>query len=176
MKIKAILLAAGLVGLCSQAALAADGRVNFLGKVMETTCTTPGTINLDMGTIALHDLTDVGDRTRPRDLNIILSNCNLGTVQTATVGFVGLADSTDNHLLVNQKFTGAAEGIAIDLQDVTGKQVVNATSNPYTLVDGATSNYLLFSATGVRTAPKDDKTKWVAGEISTFADFTITYK
>ena len=76
----------------AQAALAADGNVNFVGKIVDTPCSiSPNSTNLTvpLGTVSKSVLDGgAGKRSAPSKFTIDLLNCG-ATAKGATVSFSG---------------------------------------------------------------------------------------
>lgn len=85
MKIKSLCLAMALVGLTSHYAVAADGTLNFVGKIVNSTCElvgadANGVIEVKMGSVPLSKLKNDTNGTGPEvGVNISVRNCDEGT-------------------------------------------------------------------------------------------------
>ncbi|HCI5533272.1 TPA: type 1 fimbrial protein, partial [Klebsiella pneumoniae] len=85
MKMKSLCLAMALVGLTSHYAAAADGTLNFIGKIVNSSCTLVsdnenGVIVVKMGSVPLSKLKNDTNGTGPEvGVNISVKNCDAGT-------------------------------------------------------------------------------------------------
>ena len=152
----------------SGSAYAADGTVEFTGKITETGCTiTQPNIVVDFGTIAATSFKNVGDVAGAKGFEIEVSSC---PATTATVRFDADFDSVNSNLFA---LGGAstASGVAIGLFDLDGDQIIpKQNSGEYTLKAGG-NQVLSFTAKLESTAAPVK-----AGDIKSSADFTIVYK
>ena len=85
MKMKSLCLAMALVGLTSHYAAAADGTLNFIGKIVNSSCTLvsdndDGLIVVKMGSVPLSKLKNDANGTGPEvGVNISVKDCDEGT-------------------------------------------------------------------------------------------------
>lgn len=170
-----------LGGVVSQSALALpDGQVHFSGNVKDTTCTNKGMNYVNLGTLALNDptMTEQGAKGIANRFYIELENCSTATMKNAAVRFSGTADPYDGgKYLAIDKGPNKAVGVAIEVADDLGNQVLGKDSRDFALVDG--SNKLPFDARYVRTAAKDvngQPSNLKPGDVTSVAEFNITYK
>ncbi|WP_200853364.1 fimbrial protein, partial [Klebsiella pneumoniae] len=85
MKMKSLCLAMALVGFTSHYAAAADGTLNFIGKIVNSSCKLEGAdkngvIEVTMGSVPLSKLKNGTNGTGPEvGVNISVSDCEKGT-------------------------------------------------------------------------------------------------
>ena len=85
MKMKSLCLAMALVGLTSHYAAAADGTLNFIGKIVNSSCKLEGAdkngvIEVTMGSVPLSKLKNDTNGTGPEvGVNISVKDCDEGT-------------------------------------------------------------------------------------------------
>ena len=177
MKSLSLTKAAVLVALAAsaQAALAADGNVNFVGKIIDTPCSvSPNSANLTvpLGSVSTTSMNGgVGKRSTPAKFTIDLLNCSPAAGATATVSFTGTADASGNKLRVGVgEVTGTfATGVSIEIADSAGTPInLGASSAAYPLVAG--NNSLRFQASYISTAAAV-----TVGTGNAVAQFTVAY-
>ncbi len=167
----ALLAAAAAV---SQAALAEDGRVNFVGEIVDAPCdVSPQATNLvvPLGKVSRTTLDGaVGKYSTPAQFELQLANCS-ATAKGASVTFTGAADSVNTDTLaIGLGEVGSATGVAVELRDAAQKKIKLGTASPdYTLRAG--TNNLKFGAVYVSTT-----NKVTVGPANATAQFTVNYK
>ena len=116
MKMKSLCLAMALVGLTSHYAAAADGTLNFIGKIVNSSCTLvsdndDGLIVVKMGSVPLSKLKNDINGTGPEvGVNISVKNCDAGTYYIVLDG----ASATEAPI---------TNVLALDAGDPTAKKV-----------------------------------------------------
>lgn len=162
----ATLIGAGLA--VSQVAAAAEGTVNFTGKLVETTCTVSTdskTLNVTLPTLATSALKNAGDTGGATQFTIKLENCPTTGTNKAKVHFspipVANVNSTNGRLL-NKATSGAATNVEIQLLDFDGQREIdvasltaNGQNTQFQEFTGTTGNLVYFAqyyATGQTTA------------------------
>ncbi|KAF3997222.1 fimbrial protein [Glaciimonas immobilis] len=174
LKLAATIAALTLAGFASQSAMASDGKVNFEGKVAQTTCTNKGENYVNLGVLNLGDatMTDKGTKGLANRFYLKLENCTDFASKNATVKFTGSAVDGDPKLLVNATGAEFATRVGVEIADDNGKQILGVDSKQFTLL--GVSNKLLFDARFVRTA--ETATPMTAGKVVAIAEFDITYQ
>lgn len=160
----------------STAALAADGTVNFTGKVTAQTCTVADgskdkTVTLP--TVPTSALASSGTTAGDTAFTLQLTDCSAGDVYTY---FLPGANVLANGNLKNTAGTSAATNVEIALYNadnskiLLGQPAASQNSKPVNLSAGgqdASMNYVAkYFATGVSTA----------GDVASSVDFNIAYK
>ncbi|OXI24703.1 hypothetical protein CFB39_08200 [Burkholderia sp. AU6039] len=168
---KSLLLAALLAAFGSTSALAADGTINFHGKIVATTCKIDNSnIQVPLGAIGIDQLATAGQESRRVPFQIALSECN-DQLSGVRAQFEGTSNGDDPTLLAIG--TGAqddAKGVGIQLMDEGGKQIgINSETDTLKLTPG--SNVLNFAANYVSTSNQTE-----AGEANGTASFTLHYR
>ncbi|MBR8653514.1 fimbrial protein [Achromobacter sp. Marseille-Q0513] len=160
----------------AQAALAADGNVNFVGKIVDTPCSiSPSSTNLTvpLGTVSRSVLNGaVGNRSTPAKFTIDLLNCG-ATVTGATVSFSGTPDATNANKLrigVGEVAGTFATGAAIEIADSSGTPInLGSPSASYPLAQG--NNSLQFQASYISVL-----SSVTTGTGNAVAQFTVAYQ
>lgn len=153
---------------------AADGQIEFTGKITASTCDIsineqgPNT-TINMGTISSSSFKKAGDSADTRRIQIALSNCG-ADLNKAAVNFSGALDENDQTLLA-LKDTDGAKGVAIEFLDSKLKRI-ELNNNPGDFVEikdnKATMLYLArYTSTQDKVTP---------GEANATANYTIVYQ
>lgn len=149
-------------------AYAADGTVEFTGKITETACTiTQKDVKVDFGTVSKTAFTKVGDVAGAKGFEIAVSAC---PETTATVRFDADSDSVNSNLFA---LGGAstATGVAIALFDHEGGPILPRQNSGSYGIKASGNQVLSFTAKLESTAAAVTE-----GDIKSSADFTIVYK
>jgi major type 1 subunit fimbrin (pilin) len=169
------LAAIAFAGVLSQGAFAADGTINFNGKIVDAPCSiSPASQNqiVPLGTVNRDYFTGLGVKATPAKFNIELLNCG-ASATGATVTFTGTADANvtdDLRIGVGEVAGAAATGVAIELGDSAGTKIgLGSESGLYTLALG--DNPLKFQAVYVQTLPAV-----TVGSANAVSQFTVNYK
>lgn len=168
---KSLVFAALMAAFGSTAALAADGTINFHGKIVATTCKVDnGNIQVPLGAIGVDQLAEAGQESRHVPFQIALSECN-DQLSGVRAQFEGMSHSDDPTLIaVGSGAKDDAKGVGIQLMNEDGKQIgINSETDTLQLTPG--SNVLNFAANYVSTS---DQTE--AGEANGTASFTLHYR
>ncbi|SFP32114.1 MULTISPECIES: fimbrial protein [unclassified Variovorax] len=171
------------VAAMSQAALAADGQINFTGEITDSICSlTPDSQNLTvpLGKVSRTAFPTVGTGSTPAKFTLNLADCPAGS-NKAKVTFSGTADSRNVDLVaIDGSGTGtpAAQGVGIQIGDWEGQKIaLGSASREYALAQG--TNKLQFQARYVSTlpltggSPADPVLK--SGPANGTAQFTVAY-
>ncbi|WP_207001660.1 fimbrial protein [Trinickia mobilis] len=153
------------------AAHAADGTINFTGKVLKTTCSVPNkNINVSMGTVSADDFNVSGAEGRDIPFKIELQSCDSG-LAGVKVKMNGTADANQPDLLkIGQDAGDDAKGLGIRIVDDANTDVpINSESKEYAIGEGKAS--LEFKARYVSTSPNVEP-----GEANAQAEFQLTYR
>ncbi|SPX81834.1 Type-1A pilin [Morganella morganii] len=166
----AVLAAAGIMS--TAGALAADGQINFVGTITDTSCTVTNDpsnpLTVTLGTVSKNAFTGTGSTAAPTKFAIELTDCPI-TATSAVVKFDGTSANSDNSALKLTQDVDVATGVGIQLSDATGAVVpLYTASNLYNLSEG--TNQLDFVARYLALA--DTVT---AGSANSTSQFTIIY-
>ncbi|MDF7788623.1 fimbrial protein [Pantoea stewartii] len=156
----------------SGSASAADGTINFTGKIADTACTVdPASANqtVNMGEVAASSFKSAGATASAARFTINLTNCPAAAT-SASVRFDGpLASGNGNLLALSSGQTATNVGVGIYEQDSNTLIPVGSASAPVKL-SSASINALNFIAKYVSTAEKVS-----AGSANAAATFTVAY-
>ncbi|HCT5180129.1 fimbrial protein [Klebsiella variicola] len=125
MKIITLCLATVFAGLAAVPALAAEGKLNFIGKVVNASCklegvSDSGVIDVSMGTIPLSRLKNSQSGTGPAvGIDIRVKDCEKGTYYIVVDG-PSPADTPENRVLALDGSGKPASKVGILLTDRTG--------------------------------------------------------
>ena len=120
MKMKSLCLAMALVGLTSHYATAADGTLNFVGKIVNSTCelegaNAQGVIEVKMGSVPLSKLKNDTNGAGPEvGVNISVKNCEEGTYYIVLDG-ASATDAPITNVLALDADPDSAEKVGIKL-------------------------------------------------------------
>lgn len=113
MKLKAIILATGLINCIVFSAQAVDTAITVTGNVLQRTCNVPGSVDVSLGNLYVSDFPNAGSGSPWVKFDLSLTGCqNMNTVRAT---FSGTAD--EQRYYAN---TGNAGGIKIEIQDRDG--------------------------------------------------------
>ncbi len=169
------LCAAVILGAGSEAAMAADGEINFTGKITDNTCAV--TVNdLNSGAGNTVNLGDVSTKSLDKanavagggGFTLAITGCDLTQLKTASVrlqSMSGTAGPNGQWIGINTG-SGAATNVAVQIKDFSDKDVqLGMASTPYDVTQPLrfTTNYI---ATGVATP----------GTVNAKASFTVEYQ
>lgn len=174
----AVCVALSLSTMGSMAVMAADGHVNFTGKITDAPCTVSipsQNQNVALGTVASSDLSAAGKRSTAKNFQIDLLNCN-ASVKSAQISFGGTSPVGDATLFNISSPDGISGGtvatnVGIEIMDAKGAVISpNTLSTASTLKPSTASQSLFFTA--------DYKAFGVAttGDANATSDFTISYQ
>ena len=187
MKIKLNCIVRNLLATAALTALplashAADGKINFTGKILDAACTIDtSTANqtVNLGNVPKSSFSAAGDVAAATHFSIVLNNCP-AAVTSASVKFDGAADAADTSILaLNSGETAKGVGVAFYEEDgvtaiplaTQSKSIKLATDAEKALETAANSNKLSFIA-----KYKATQAAVVAGTANATSDFTITYQ
>ncbi|CNE29644.1 fimbrial protein [Yersinia mollaretii] len=174
MKLNKTILAAALVLGFASVANAADqgqGTVTFNGSIIDAPCSIAA--GSDSQTVEMGQVSNValqnGGKSKARDFDIKLENCDTTTLKTVTTTFSGGESAAVPGLL---GIVGLAEGAGIAIVDGTGTPVKLGTATAeQTLITG--NNTLAFSAY-LQGSTASDAIK--PGNFSSVANFMLAYQ
>lgn len=110
MKLKAIILATGLINCIVFSAQAVDTTITVTGNVLQRTCNVPGNVDVSLGNLYVSDFPNAGSGSPWVNFDLSLTGCqNMNTVRAT---FSGTADGQTYYAN-----TGNAGGIKIEIQD-----------------------------------------------------------
>ncbi|EOT4640768.1 S-fimbrial adhesin minor subunit SfaS [Escherichia coli] len=113
MKLKAIILATGLINCIVFSAQAVDTTITVTGNVLQRTCNVPGNVDVSLGNLYVSDFPSAGSGSPWVNFDLSLTGCqNMNTVRAT---FSGTADGQTYYAN-----TGNAGGIKIEIQDRDG--------------------------------------------------------
>ena len=113
MKLKAIILATGLINCIAFSAQAVDKTITVTGNVLQRTCNVPGNVDVSLGNLYVSDFPNAGSGSPWVNFDLSLTGCqNMNTVRAT---FSGTADGQTYYAN-----TGNAGGIKIEIQDRDG--------------------------------------------------------
>ncbi|ELN3611026.1 S-fimbrial adhesin minor subunit SfaS [Escherichia coli] len=113
MKLKAIILATGLINCIAFSAQAVDTKITVTGNVLQRTCNVPGNVDVSLGNLYVSDFPNAGSGSPWVNFDLSLTGCqNMNTVRAT---FSGTADGQTYYAN-----TGNAGGIKIEIQDRDG--------------------------------------------------------
>ncbi|WP_302796255.1 fimbrial protein [Hafnia paralvei] len=171
-------LALSLAGLASASVMAADGTVNFKGKISDAPCSVsiPSSNQVvDLGTVPAADLNASGLKSTAKNFQIDLLNCS-AAAKSVTVTFGGSSPTGKDALFSISSPDGTAAGtvatnVGIEVADSKGVDIKpNVASSSITLTPSIASQSLYFTANyqayGVATT----------GDANATSDFTLTYQ
>lgn len=180
----ALYIALSLASIASASSMAADGKINFTGKITDTPCTVSipsQNRDVPLGNVPSTELATAASKSASKQFQIDLLNCS-ATVKTATITFggavatptgAGVADAT--LFAVNSPEGGAvgstATNVGIEISDSTGAVLTpNKASSTLTLAAKTPSQSLYFNA---RYKSLGSAT---TGDANATTDFTIAYQ
>ena len=114
MKLKAIILATGLINCIAFSAQAVDSTITITGNVRERTCTVPS-ISVNLGDMYTSDFSGSNAASAWHDAVLTLTNCQYVSRVQAT--FNGTPDATNPNYFKNTAGNSPATGLAIQLED-----------------------------------------------------------
>lgn len=158
--------------MAASSAFAADGQVNFVGKIIDTGCevvNTPTTpLIVTLGDVYNTAFVSPGDTAAATGFTLKLKSCPI-SVTSAKVKFDGAADNGNNRILKLTQDAGVAVGVGIQLSDISNDVLpLYTASAAYPIVAG--DNDLNFVARYVATS-----TPVSTGVANAVATFTIIY-
>ncbi|MEF5582096.1 S-fimbrial adhesin minor subunit SfaS [Escherichia coli] len=162
MKLKAIILATGLINCIVFSAQAVDTTITVTGNVLQRTCNVPGNVDVSLGNLYVSDFPNAGSGSPWVNFDLSLTGCqNMNTVRAT---FSGTADGQTYYAN-----TGNAGGIKIEIQDRDGSNASYHNGMFKTL--NVQNNNATFNLKA-RAVSKDQVTP---GNISSVITVTYTY-
>lgn len=167
-------LALSLASLVSASVIAADGTVNFKGKISDAPCSVSipsSNQDVQLGTVPAADLNASGLKSPQKSFQIDLLNCS-AAAKSVTVTFGGSSPVANPALFNVSSSTGmAASNVGIEITDSKGVDIKpNVASSTISLTPSIASQSLFFTANyqsyGIATVGDADAT----------SDFTLTYQ
>lgn len=173
MKLNKLIIALGMAiaAGAANAAVLGHGAITFTGSITDSPCSiTAETANqtVDLGQVSNSSLKS-GQTSSPVNFYIQLEQCDASKLTDgAAIGFTGATDANDPDML---GITGSATGAGIVITDGSNTPVKldGSLSNAQAIGDG--SNRLAFSA-----YVQANGSSVTAGDFSSTADFTLSYK
>ncbi|MCG3463605.1 type 1 fimbrial protein [Xenorhabdus bovienii] len=174
MKLLKLFIAAVISGSMAAPALAADGTINFNGRITKATCTvSTSTVNVNLPDVGATALAGKGRTGGETPFSIALTGCGISKGESANVQvkFGGVKDSNDSSLLKINAMSGGAAGVGIGIYEKDGSTLVNmaALSKGIPVVAPATTLEFKakYVATGATVTP---------GTVRASTDFTVHYE
>lgn len=167
MFIHSALLATAISG----SAFAADGTINFTGKIIDDACKVDtSSLNVPLGSVAKSSFGAAGASASPTRFTIKLKDCP-ASVTSASIHFDGPTDSVNSKLLALTSGASVATNVGIGIyeQDSNTLIPIGSSAAPVAIAQN-TVNELNFIAKYVSTAATV-----VAGTANAVATFTISY-
>ncbi|WP_414163443.1 fimbrial protein [Superficieibacter sp. BNK-5] len=174
-KLTAIALLAAAV--TSSAVMADDGKVNFVGNIIEQGCEVNSTINspleVKLGDVAKTALAGTGTTAANTKFTLVLKNCPDDLKgKPVVVKYDGAADTVnpDTLQLTGYGDTGVAKGVAIQLANESGEALPLGLSSDEKTISATGETNLNFFARYIAT--EDTVT---AGTANGTVNFTLSY-
>ncbi|EBX6015100.1 fimbrial protein [Salmonella enterica subsp. enterica serovar Portland] len=171
----ALLTSAGM----SASAMADDGKVNFVGNIIESGCEVNSSIsspmNVTLGDVAKTAFNAAGDTAANTEFTLVLTNCPTELQgKPVVVKYDGTPDQTNNDYLQLTDYgsTGVASGVAIQLLNASGSELPLGNSSESTVIAASGSTNLNFFARYIATAAVADID---AGTANGSVNFTLAY-
>ncbi|MCC7005192.1 MAG: fimbrial protein [Ottowia sp.] len=159
--------------LMSLSVYAFDGRINFIGQIVDPACQVNTESTVTLGDAQTTAFKKIGDTSQTTSFNIQLSNCP-SAARAASISFSG-TPHTDNPEIL--QVNGNAQGVGIELVDSNSQQRLalragqTDASTSTRLQSGKSVNTLTFGARYVSTSHVV-----TPGSAAASADFTVTYQ
>lgn len=171
MKIKNSALVAMVVSLgFASAAFAADGTINFTGKITDTACTVASdsvTKPVTLDTVSSKAFSGAGTTAAATKFTINIASCP-DTVTSASVRFDGTPSTANSQVLA---VTGGATNVGIGIYEDDSTTLIPLQNNSKAQTLGTGANVLTYVAKYYATAAGV-----TAGDANATATFTITYQ
>ncbi|WP_346829701.1 fimbrial protein [Pseudomonas abietaniphila] len=171
-----------LLGFAASSAMAKDGTINFIGKIVSNTCPIdvidPGSGNVSssvsMGEVNTGSLAAVGDEAGGGAFQLKVSpdaTCVVGPGKTATVTFNAVqgSDPSGENFAIKAG-AGAADGVAIAIKDAKGLPVKNGLESSAYPIDDTNESLLYFTALYKRIGALNP------GQADADVDFTVHFQ
>ncbi|HIE0612220.1 fimbrial protein [Serratia marcescens] len=147
----------------SSSAFAADGVINFTGKIIDNACVVNPTLNVQMGDVAAAAFKNVGDESGARKFDLELKDCP-ANLSSAKVTLDGAVD--DNNTELFKLNDGGATGLALRIA-APGERMGPGSTKEFKLYEG--DNVLTFEAAYKSTD------KVTAGDANATIQFSVAY-
>ncbi|MGJ0625590.1 fimbrial protein [Xenorhabdus bovienii] len=173
MKLLKLFIAAVISGSMAASALAADGTINFNGRITKATCTvSTSTVNVNLPEVGATALAGKGTTGGETPFIIALKDCGIvGGSANVQVKFGGVKDSIDGNLLKINSESGGATGVGIGIYEKNGSTLINmgelSKSTPVTKDVTKLEFKAKYVATGATVTP---------GTVKASTDFTLDYE
>ncbi|EMB4691709.1 TPA: fimbrial protein [Citrobacter farmeri] len=173
---KRLSLLGAFFSLLATHALAADSTITISGYVRDNACAVAGEskdFTVDLLDNAAKQFSSIGATTPPVPFRIVLSPCG-SSVTAVKVGFTGIRDNDNTHLLQLDSGSSAAAGMGIQI--LNGQQTelpINAGSStlPWTTLTPGQTNTLNFYARLMAT-----QMPVTPGHVNATATFTLEFQ
>ncbi|MCP9267747.1 type 1 fimbrial protein [Xenorhabdus sp. XENO-1] len=154
-------------------AFAADGTINFNGRITKATCTvSTSKVEVNLPEVGATALAVKGTTGGDTPFDIVLTGCGIvGGPANVQVKFDGAKDSTNGNLLKINSGNGNATGVGIGIYEKDGSTPINMAvlSRSIPVVKGETTLEFKakYVATGAPVTP---------GTVKASTDFTLDYE
>ncbi|MEO3989022.1 fimbrial protein [Pseudocitrobacter cyperus] len=163
----------------SASAMADDGKINFIGNIIESGCEVNSTISSPMtvklGDVAKTAFTNAGDTAANTEFTLVLSNCPTELQgKPVVVKYDGTPDQTNNDYLQLTDYGSAtaASGVAIQLLNASGTELPLGNSSESTVIAASGDTKLNFFARYIATTAVANIT---SGTANGSVNFTLSY-
>lgn len=182
-----IFLAAAMFGSTLPLTYAADGTINFTGRVVDESCTvdtssSTGNLTVPLGDVPISAVNVSGGKSPDTPFSIVLTGCPNNDTQIS-LSFSGPSNTNNSNLLAPQVGDGgtAASGVGIAIFDNTSG---TASTTPIDVSTGAKSGVITTDVSGNATFnfianimnDGSDASLVKAGDANASADITINYQ
>lgn len=172
---KKLIVAAVLAGSAfASVAQAADGTINFTGKITDTACTvTPATATqtVALGTVSKTAFAaGTGSTASPTRFSIVLTSCP-ASATNASIKFDGPTDPANSSLLAITTGGTAASGVGVGIYEQNASTLIPITTASASKALSTTGDTTFnFVAKYVSTGPTVN-----SGDANAVSDFTVSY-
>ncbi len=170
------IVAVTIAGCMVFSAIAADGRINFTGTILDSACTvntTSASQTVNLGSVQRTAFKTAGDVAAATRFDIVLENCP-STVSSASVKFDGQGHNNNKNILALSSGQ-SAEGVGVALFEADGVTAIPLSTQSAQMILDTTAetnrNVMTFVAKYQAT-----QAAVVAGTANATSDFTIIYQ
>ncbi|MCP1107080.1 type 1 fimbrial protein [Serratia nevei] len=146
-------------------AMAADGVINFTGKVLNSSCAVDPTLDVKMGDVTASAFSEVGAESTKQAFKLTLKNCPVN-LSTAQIKFEG-ANAGDSKELFKLN-DGGAEGLGLRISNEKNAPIVPGGVSVVPL-EGKTTYELPYYASYQSTGPV------TMGDANASVQFSVSY-
>ncbi|ASM03914.1 MULTISPECIES: fimbrial protein [Serratia] len=149
----------------SSSAFAADGVINFTGKIIDNACVVNPTLNVQMGDVAAATFKNVGDESDYKEFALQLKDCP-ANLKAAKVTLDGAVDDKDAKLFKLKD--GGAAGLALRINGPDKEHLLPGTASadiPLNEGDNSVPFFVAYRSTD----------KVTAGDANATIQFSVLY-